>query len=73
MPIIDVHTHMFTRAWLETLRTSGGPYHVVRRPDGQDEIYRGETPVVLPQPGHFDYGTASRRWTRRASTCRSCR
>ena len=56
MSIIDVHTHMFTRAWMETLRTSGAPYRVVRRPDGQDEIYRGATPVVIPQPGHFDYG-----------------
>lgn len=56
MPIIDVHTHMFTRRWLETLRASGGPYHVRLRPDGREEIYRGDTPVVFPQPGHFDYG-----------------
>jgi aminocarboxymuconate-semialdehyde decarboxylase len=56
MPIVDVHTHMFTRRWLELLRTSGSPYGVVVRPDGRDEVYRGETPVVFPQPGHFDYG-----------------
>src|SRR5204862_333947 len=56
MPIVDVHTHMFTRRWLELLRSAGSPYHVVVRPDGRDEIYRGETPVVFPQPGHFDYG-----------------
>jgi aminocarboxymuconate-semialdehyde decarboxylase len=56
MPIVDVHTHMFTRHWLELLRASGSPYRVVVRPDGRDEIYRGETPVVFPQPGHFDYG-----------------
>jgi aminocarboxymuconate-semialdehyde decarboxylase len=56
MAIVDVHTHMFTRHWLELLRASGSPYHVVVRPDGRDEIYRGETPVVFPQPGHFDYG-----------------
>jgi aminocarboxymuconate-semialdehyde decarboxylase len=54
--IIDVHTHMFTRKWLERLRADGSPYNVVVRPDGRDEIYRGETPVVFPQPGHFDYG-----------------
>jgi aminocarboxymuconate-semialdehyde decarboxylase len=54
-PIIDVHTHMYTRRWLELLRTSGAPYHVVVRPDGRDEIYRGTTPVAFPQPGHFDY------------------
>lgn len=55
MPIIDVHTHMFTRRWLELLRTNGGPYGVKIRPDGREEIFRGETPVVFPQPGHFDY------------------
>ncbi len=55
MPIIDVHTHMFTRRWLELLRAHGDPYGVVVRPDGRDEIYRGQTPVVFPQPGHFDY------------------
>jgi aminocarboxymuconate-semialdehyde decarboxylase len=55
MPIIDVHTHMFTRHWLEVLRTSGAPYAIQVRPDGRDEVFRGETPVVLPQPGHFDY------------------
>jgi aminocarboxymuconate-semialdehyde decarboxylase len=56
MAIVDVHTHMFTRRWLESLRTSGSPYGVVVRPDGRDEVYRGATPVVFPQPGHFDYG-----------------
>ena len=55
MPIIDVHTHMFTRRWLELLRAHGDPYGVAVRPDGRDEIYRGRTPVVFPQPGHFDY------------------
>ena len=55
MPIVDVHTHMFTPRWLELLRASGDPYGVVVRPDGRDEVYRGRTPVVFPQPGHFDY------------------
>jgi aminocarboxymuconate-semialdehyde decarboxylase len=55
MPIIDVHTHMFTRRWLELLRVHGAPYGVQVRPDGREEIFRGATPVVFPQPGHFDY------------------
>jgi aminocarboxymuconate-semialdehyde decarboxylase len=55
MPIIDVHTHMFTRRWLELLRAHGDPYGVQVRPDGREEIFRGSTPVVFPQPGHFDY------------------
>ena len=47
---------MFTRTWLERLRTHGDPYGVQVRPDGREEIFRGRTPVVFPQPGHFDYG-----------------
>ena len=54
-PIVDVHTHMYTRRWLELLRERGAPYGIVVRPDGRDEVYRGATPVVFPQPGHFDY------------------
>ena len=55
MPIVDVHTHMFTRRWLELVRTQGTPYGIQVRPDGREEVYRGPTPVVFPQPGHFDY------------------
>jgi len=61
--IVDVHTHMFTKRWLELLRASGGPYSVRIRPDGREEIYRGETPVVFPQPGHFDYAIRTREMT----------
>ena len=56
MPVIDVHTHMFTARWLELLQKEGGIYGIKTRPDGQREIFRGDTPVVLPQAGHFDYG-----------------
>lgn len=55
MPVIDVHTHMFTTRWLELLRANGGIYTIKTRPDGQREIFRGDTPVVIPQRGHFDY------------------
>ena len=64
MAIVDVHTHMFTRHWLELLRAHGEPYHVVVRPDGREEIYRHETPVVFPQPGHFDYDIRIREMDR---------
>ena len=73
MPIVDVHTHMFTKRWLELLRTSGDPYGVVVRPDGRDEIYRGPTPVVFPSPATSTTAFGSSRWTRRGSTSRSCR
>jgi aminocarboxymuconate-semialdehyde decarboxylase len=56
MTIIDVHTHMFTTQWLELLKKEGGIYNIKTRPDGQQEIFRGDTPVVLPQKGHFDWG-----------------
>ena len=55
MPIIDVHTHAYTRRWLEILREEGGEYGLKTRPDGHEEIFRGLTPVAFPQPGHFDY------------------
>ena len=55
MPIIDVHTHAYTHRWLEILREQGGEYGLKVRPDGHEEIFRGETPVAFPQPGHFDY------------------
>jgi len=56
MTVIDVHTHMFTARWLELLKHKGGLYNIKTRPDGQQEIFRGDTPVVIPQRGHFDYG-----------------
>ena len=55
MTIIDIHTHAYTRQWLEILRQNGGEYGLKMRPDGHEEIFRGETPVAFPQPGHFDY------------------
>jgi aminocarboxymuconate-semialdehyde decarboxylase len=53
--VIDVHTHMFTAKWLELLKTRGGEFNLQTRPDGKQEIFRGRTPVVIPQVGHFDY------------------
>ncbi len=55
MPVIDVHTHMFTRGFMELLRSKGGIYNLQTRPDGQVEIFRHDTPVAIPQRGHFDY------------------
>ncbi|MEW6323071.1 MAG: amidohydrolase family protein [Acidobacteriota bacterium] len=55
MPVIDVHTHMFTHKWLDLLKQKGGAYNIQTRPDGQQEVFRGSTPVVIPQKGHFDW------------------
>src|SRR5580658_10103325 len=55
MPVIDVHTHMFTQKFMDLLKAKGGIYNLQTRPDGQMEIYRHDTPVAIPQKGHFDY------------------
>ncbi len=55
MTVIDVHTHIYTREWYEILREQGGEYNIQVRPDGKEEIFRKDTPVAFPQPGHFDY------------------
>ena len=55
MPVIDVHTHIFTHKWLDLLKERGGAYNIQTRPDGQQEVFRGNTPVVIPQKGHFDF------------------
>ena len=55
MPIIDIHTHAYTPKWLDILRERGGEYGLKVRPDGFEEIFKGDTPVAFPQPGHFDY------------------
>ena len=55
MAVIDVHTHMFTHRFMELLKAQGGIYNLQTRPDGQVEIFRRDTPVAIPQRGHFDY------------------
>ena len=42
MPVIDVHTHMFTPKWLELLKAEGGQYNIQTRPDGQQEVFSGQ-------------------------------
>lgn len=79
MAIIDVHTHAYTREYLELLRAEGGPYSLKMRPDGKEEIFRGDTPVALPQPGHLDYDLRIREMDRHhidvaivSLTCPNC-
>ena len=61
MAIVDVHTHAYTHEWFEILRDQGGEYGIKLRPDNKEEIFRGDTPVAFPQPGHFDYGLRIRQ------------
>lgn len=71
MPVIDVHTHIFTKPWLELLKRKGGLYNIQQRPDGQHEVFRGDTSSHRRGTSTTIY--ASSTWTRPASTSQSCR
>ena len=73
MPIIDVHTHMFTDRFMALLKAKGGMYNLQTRPDGQVEIFRHDTPVVIPQRGHFDSSCVCATWMPGISIQRSSR
>ncbi|MBI4933873.1 MAG: amidohydrolase family protein [Actinobacteria bacterium] len=54
--VIDIHTHMLSREWMNLLRRHGPPlYEVHPVANGRECIFRGEAPVTVPTPGHFDY------------------
>ena len=56
MPVIDVHTHMLNKDWLELLRRHGRPRYEVRKSmDAPEGIFLDGAPFMTPQPGHFDY------------------
>ncbi len=56
MTVIDVHTHMLNREWLELLRTRGAPhYSVGKTPDGRDNVRFDGAQFLLPVAAHFDY------------------
>ena len=53
MPVIDVHTHMMGRRWLDLLRRHGGPHYRVKPSmDVAEAVYRGGAPILTPQPAH---------------------
>jgi hypothetical protein len=54
--VIDVHTHMLNRDWLELLRAHGRPRYELRTSlDAPEGIFLDGAPFMTPQPGHFDY------------------
>lgn len=56
MPIIDVHTHMLSDAYLETIQhTAGSPYTVRENSTGDRAIFRGDTAFVTLTPQMFDW------------------
>ncbi len=56
MTVIDVHTHMLDKTWLELLRREAAPrYEVGPVTEALEGIYRDGALFMTPMPGHFDY------------------
>jgi aminocarboxymuconate-semialdehyde decarboxylase len=56
MSVIDVHTHMLTRDYLDVLARHGGPkYECKPTPAGQDSIYMSGAPFMTLMPEMWDY------------------
>jgi aminocarboxymuconate-semialdehyde decarboxylase len=54
--VIDVHTHMLHRDWLDLLKRKGGPrYSVSRVGEVEDVIHIDGAPFMTPLPSMFDY------------------
>ena len=55
-PVIDVHTHMYTEAWLDLIRRHGGPEYEVRESlDSPTTLYRNGASFGPLEPTHFDF------------------
>lgn len=55
-PVIDVHSHMFSRRWLQLLDQRGGPDLTVRSSvDSPETLYHKGASFCVLEPAHFDY------------------
>lgn len=55
MTVIDIHTHMIPRAWLDLLQQDGGGYELKQTRAGQTAIHLAGAPFVTLMPEMFDY------------------
>nr|MCU0805231.1 2-amino-3-carboxymuconate-6-semialdehyde decarboxylase [Burkholderiales bacterium] len=56
MPVIDVHTHMLSHAWLALLEQHGGPrYTLAEVRGGLRAIHLDGSPFMTPVPPMFDW------------------
>ncbi len=56
MTVIDIHTHMLTREWIDLLRAhGGGKYSVKKTPAQQDAVHLYNAPFMTLMPGMWDY------------------
>jgi aminocarboxymuconate-semialdehyde decarboxylase len=54
--VVDVHTHMLTKQWLQLLEQHGAPTYTVREvPGGLRAIHLNGSPFMTPVPEMFDY------------------
>ena len=54
-PVVDVHTHMLSEAWLDLLEREGGRYRLAAVPGGQRAVTVGGAPFMTLTPGMLDY------------------
>lgn len=56
MTVIDVHTHMMCRDWLQLIANHGGPkYRLGKTPAGQESIFMWDAPFVTLFDEMFDF------------------
>lgn len=54
-PVVDVHTHMLTKAWLSLLEQHGGRYTLKEVLGGLRAIHLDGSPFMTPVPNMFDW------------------
>ena len=55
-PVIDVHTHMLNKAWINLLKKHGKPRYAVKAvTGGRQAIHLDGAPFMTPVPAMFDY------------------
>jgi len=55
MTVIDIHTHMIPREWLDLLQSDGGDYELKPTRVGHMAIHLAGAPFVTLMPEMFDY------------------
>jgi aminocarboxymuconate-semialdehyde decarboxylase len=55
MTVIDIHTHMIPRAWLDLLQQDGGGYELKKTPAGHTAVHLNGAAFVTLTPEMFDY------------------
>jgi len=55
MTVIDVHTHMLTRDWLDLLQQEGGGYELKSTRSGQLAVHLSGAPFMTLMPQMLDY------------------